>query len=158
MKKVMMIKSVSDNNLAPTMADFYNETSKQHTAYFFGDGHPFRERMHQKVFDHDIALRRVRLLPVKMEAPPPGAAPSTPVSVHQLLLEVTMDDPSLEYDIVDIAHHQMQTLCLNDELSLYLNEQCFHVPTLDADETARFLCYLAQHVPILWHYFQIFEP
>lgn len=41
MKKIRMIKSVYDNPQAETIADYYNETSRQLTAFFFGDGHQF---------------------------------------------------------------------------------------------------------------------
>ena len=157
MKKIRMIKSVYDNPQAETIADYYNETSKQLTAFFLGDGHPFRERMRRKVFDEEIAIRRVRLIPVKMEEPPHAAGQEPIVYIHQLLLEVIMKDPVLEYDFVDEGHHAMQTMYLNTQLSQYLNEQCFHVPTQNADETERFLHYLAQHIPSIWDYFRIVE-
>lgn len=157
MKKIRMIKSVYDNPQAENIADYYNETSRQLTAFFFGDGHPFREWMRLKVFDNEIAMRRVRLIPVKMEEPPHAAGQEPIVYIHQLLLEVIMKDPALEYDFADEGHHAMQTMYLNAQLSQYLNEQCFHTPTLDADETERFLHYLAQHIPAIWDYFQIVE-
>ena len=157
MKKIRMIKSVYDNPQAENIADYYNETSRQLTAFFFGDGHPFREWMRLKVFDNEIAMRRVRLIPVKMEEPPHAAGQEPIVYIHQLLLEVIMKDPALEYDFADEGHHAMQTMYLNAQLSLYLNEQCFHVPTQNADETERFLHYLAQHIPAIWDYFQIVE-
>ena len=96
MKKIRMIKSVYDNHRAETIDDYHNETSKQLTAFFFGDGHPFRERMRRKVFDNEIAIRRVRLIPVKMEEPPHAAGQEPIVYIHQLLLEVIMKDPALE--------------------------------------------------------------
>lgn len=157
MKKIRMIKSVYDNHRAETIDDYHNETSKQLTAFFFGDGHPFRERMRRKVFDEEIAIRRVRLIPVKMEEPPHAAGQEPIVYIHQLLLEVIMKDPALEYDFADEGHHAMQTMYLDAQLSQYLNEQCFHTPTLDADETERFLHYLAQHIPSIWDYFRIVE-
>lgn len=157
MKKIRMIKSVYDNPQAENIADYYNETSRQLTAFFFGDGHPFRERTRRKVFDEEIAIRRVRLIPVKMEESPHAAAQEPTIYIHQLLLEVIMKDPALEYDFADEGHHAMQTMYLNAQLSQYLNEQCFHVPTQNADETERFLHYLAQHIPVIWDYFQIVE-
>ena len=157
MKKIRMIKSVYDNPQAGTIADYYNEVSRQLTAFFLGDGHPFRERMRRKVFDEEIAIRRVRLIPVKMEESPHAAAQEPTIYIHQLLLEVTMKAPVLEYDFADEGHHAMQTMYLNTQLSQYLNEQCFHTPTLDADETERFLHYLAQHIPSIWDYFRIVE-
>ena len=120
-----MIKSVYDNPQAETIADYYNEPSRQLTAFFFGDGHPFRERMRRKVFDEEIAIRRVRLIPVKMEESPHAAAQEPTIYIHQLLLEVIMKDPALEYDFADEGHHAMQTMYLNARLSQYLNEQCF---------------------------------
>ena len=157
MKIIRMIKSVYDNPQAENIADYYNETSRQLTAFFFGDGHPFRERTRRKVFDEEIAIRRVRLIPVKMEESPHAAAQEPTIYIHQLLLEVIMKDPALEYDFADEGHHAMQTMYLNAQLSQYLNEQCFHVPTQNADETERFLHYLAQHIPVIWDYFQIVE-
>ena len=157
MKKIRMIKSVYDNHRAETIDDYHNETSKQLTAFFFGDGHPFRERMRRKVFDEEIAIRRVRLIPVKMEEPLHAAGQEPIVYIHQLLLEVIMKDPALEYDFADEGHHAMQTMYLNTQLSQYLNEQCFHVPTQNADETERFLHYLAQYIPVIWDYFRIVE-
>lgn len=157
MKKIRMIKSVYDNHRAETIDDYHNETSKQLTAFFFGDGHPFRERMRRKVFDEEIAIRRVRLIPVKMEEPPHAAGQEPIVYIHQLLLEVIMKDPALEYDFADEGHHAMQTMYLNTQLSQYINEQRFHVPTQNADETERFLHYLAQYIPVIWDYFRIVE-
>lgn len=157
MKKIRMIKSVYDNHRAETIDDYYNETSRQLTAFFFGDGHPFRERMRRKVFDEEIQIRRVRLIPVKMEESPHAAAQEPTIYIHQLLLEVIMKDPALEYDFADAGHNDLQTMYLNAQLSEYLNEQCFNVPTLDADETERFLHYLAQYIPAIWDYFRIVE-
>ena len=157
MKKIRMIKSVYDNLQAETIADYYNETSRQLTAFFFGDDHPFRERMRRKVFDDEIAMRRIRLIPVKTEEPPHSAGQDPIVYIHQLLLEVNMKDPALEYDFADEGHHELQTHYLNAQLCQYLNEQSFHMPTLDADETARFLQYLAQQIPTIWDYFKIIE-
>lgn len=157
MKKIRMIKSIYDNRQAETKEDYINEISRQLTAFFFGDGHPFRERMRRKVFDEEIAIRRVRLIPVKMEESPHAAGQEPIVYIHQLLLEVIMKDPALEYDFADEGHHAMQTMYLNAQLSQYLNEQCFNVPTQNADETERFLHYLAQHIPAIWDYFQIVE-
>lgn len=152
-----MIKSVYDNPQAETIDDYYNETSKLLTAFFFGDGHPFRERMRLKVFDDEIAIRRVRLIPVKMEESPHAAAQEPTIYIHQLLLEVIMKDPALEYDFADKGHHAMQTMYINDKFSEYINEQCFHVPTQNVDETERFLHYLAQYIPVIWDYFRIVE-
>lgn len=157
MKKIRMIKSVYDNHRAETIDDYYNETSKLLTAFFFGDGHPFRERMRLKVFDEEIDKRRIRLIPVKMEESPHAAAQEPIVYIHQLLLEVIMKDPALEYDFADAGHNDLQTMYLNAQLSEYLNEQCFHVPTQNVDETERFLHYLAQHIPVIWDYFRIVE-
>ena len=157
MKKIRMIKSVYDNHRAETIDDYYNETSKQLTAFFFGDGHPFRERTRRKAFDEEIAIRRVRLIPVKMEESPHAAAQEPTIYIHQLLLEVIMKDPALEYDFADEGHHAMQTMYLNARLSQYLNEQCFDVPTQNADETERLLHYLAQYIPVIWDYFRIVE-
>ena len=157
MKKIRMIKSVYDNPQAETIADYYNETSRQLTAFFFGDGHPFRERMRLKVFDEEIQIRRVRLIPVKMEEYRQEGCQDPIIYIHQLLLEVIMKDPALEYDFADEGHHEMQTRYLNAQLGQYLNEQCFNVPTLDADETERFLHYLAQYIPVIWDYFRIVE-
>ena len=158
MKKIRMIKSVYDNPQAETIADYYNETSRQLTAFFFGDGHPFRERMRLKVFDEEIQIRRVRLLPVKMEEYRQEGCQDPIIYVHQLLLEVNMKDPWLaEYDIADEGNHYMQTMYINEKFSEYLNEQCFHVPTQNVDETERFLHYLAQYIPAIWDYFQIIE-
>ena len=157
MKKIRMIKSIYDNHQAETIDDYYNETSKQLTAFFFGDGHPFRERMRRKVFDEEIAIRRVRLIPVKMEEPLHAAGQEPIVYIHQLLLEVIMKDPALEYDFADEGHNDLQTMYINDKFSEYINEQCFHVPTQNVDETERFLHYLAQHIPAIWDYFRIVE-
>lgn len=157
MKKIRMIKSIYDNHQAETIDDYYNETSKLLTAFFFGDGHPFRERMRLKVFDKEIQIRRVRLIPVKMEEPPHAAGQEPIVYIHQLLLEVIMKDPALKYDFADAGNNDMQTMYINDKFSEYLNEQCFHVPTHDADETERFLHYLAQYIPVIWDYFRIVE-
>ena len=152
-----MIKSVYDNHRAETIDDYHNETSKLLTAFFFGDGHPFRERMRLKVFDEEIQIRRVRLIPVKMEEFRQEGCQDPIIYIHQLLLEVIMKDPALEYDFANEGHHAMQTMYLNTQLSQYLNEQCFHTPTLDADETERFLHYLAQYIPVIWDYFRIVE-
>ena len=157
MKKIRMIKSVYDNHQAETIDDYYNETSKLLTAFFFGDGHPFRERMRRKVFDEEIAMRRVRLIPVKMEESPHAAAQEPIVYIHQLLLEVIMKDPALEYDFADAGHNDLQTMYINDKFSEYINEQCFNVPTQNVDETERFLHYLAQYIPAIWDYFRIVE-
>ncbi len=165
MKKIRMIKSVYDNTQAETKEDYINEISRQLTAFFFGDGHPFRERMRLKVFDEEIQIRRVRLIPVKMEEYRQEGCQDPIIYIHQLLLEVIMKDPALEYDFADEGHHAMQTMYLNTQLSQYLNtqlgqylnEQCFNVPTLDADETERFLHYLAQNIPTIWDYFRIVE-
>ena len=157
MKKIRMIKSVYDNRQAETKEDYINEISRQLTAFFFGDGHPFRERMRLKVFDEEIQIRRVRLIPVKMEEPPHAAGQEPIVYIHQLQLEVIMKDPALEYDFANEGHHAMQTMYLNTQLSQYLNEQCFHVPTQNADETEWFLHYLAQYIPVIWDYFRIVE-
>jgi hypothetical protein len=152
-----MIKSVYDNHRAETIDDYHNETSKLLTAFFFGDGHPFRKRMRLKVFDEEIAIRRVRLIPVKMEEPPHAAGQEPIIYIHQLLLEVIMKDPALEYDFADEGHNDLQTMYINDKFSEYINEQCFHVPTQNVDETERFLHYLAQHIPAIWDYFRIVE-
>ena len=152
-----MIKSVYDNPRAETIDDYYNETSKLLTAFFFGDGHPFRERMRQKVFDEEIQIRRVRLIPVKMEEYRQEGCQDPIIYVHQLLLEVIMKDPALEYDFADEGNHAMQTRYFNAQLGEYLNEQCFNVPTQNVDETERFLHYLAQYIPAIWDYFRIVE-
>ena len=158
MKKIRMIKSIYDNHQAETIDDYYNETSKLLTAFFFGDGHPFRERMRLKVFDEEIQIRRVRLLPVKMEEYRQEGCQDPIIYVHQLLLEVNMKDPWLaEYDFADEGNHDMQTMYLNAQLGEYLNEQCFNVPTQNVDETERFLHYLAQYIPAIWDYFRIVE-
>ena len=157
MKKIRMIKSIYDNPRAETIDDYYNETSKLLTAFFFGDGHPFRERMRLKVFDEEIQIRRVRLIPVKMEEPPHAAGQEPIVYIHQLLLEVIMKDPALEYDFADAGNNDMQTMYINEKFSEYINEQCFHVPTQNVDETERFLHYLAQYIPVIWDYFRIVE-
>lgn len=157
MKKIRMIKSIYDNHQAETIEDYINETSKLLTAFFFGDGHPFRERMRQKVSDEEIEKRRVRLMPVKMEECPQEAGLPPIVCVHQLMLEITMKDPALEYDFADEEHNDLQTHYLNGKLSEYINEQCFNVPSKDVDETERFLHYLAQSIPAIWDYFQIIE-
>ena len=157
MKKIRMIKSVYDNPQVENIADYYNETSKLLTAFFFGDGHPFRERMRLKVFDDEIDKRRVRLIPVKMEEYRQEGCQDPIIYVHQLLLEVIMKDPALEYDFADAGNNDMQTMYINDKFSEFLNEQCFHVPTQNVDETERFLHYLAQHIPAIWDYFRIVE-
>ena len=157
MKKIRMIKSVYDNQRAETIDDYYNETTKLLTAFFFGDGHPFRERMRQKVFDEEIEKRRVRLMPVKMEECPQEAGQPPIVYVHQLMLEIVMKDPVLLFDFADEGHNDLQTYYLNGKLSEYINEQCFNVPSKDVDETAQFLHYLAQSIPAIWDYFQIIE-
>jgi len=158
MKKIRMIKSVYDNTQAETKEDYINEISRQLTAFFFGDGHPFRERMRLKVFDEEIQIRRVRLMPVKMEEYRQEGCQDPIIYVHQLLLEVNMKDPWLaEYDFADEGNHAMQTMYINEKFSEYLNEQCFHVPTQNVDETERFLHYLAQYIPAIWDYFQIIE-
>ena len=157
MKKNRMIKSVYDNQRAETIDDYYNETSKLLTAFFFGDGHPFRERMRLKVFDDEIDKRRIRLIPVKMKEYRQEGCQDPIIYVHQILLEVTMKDPAFEYDFADARHNDLQTMYINDKLSQYINEQCFHVPTQNVDETERFLHYLAQHIPAIWDYFRIVE-
>lgn len=157
MKKIRMVKSIYDNSQAETIDGYYNDTSKRLTAFFFGNGHPFRERMRQKVFDDEIAIRRIRLIPVKIEEPPHAAGQEPVVYVHQLLLEIIMKDPVLEHDYADDGHYELQTHYLNAQLNQYINEQYFHAPTQDTDETARFLKYLAQYIPTIWDYFQIIE-
>ena len=157
MKKIKMIKSVYDNRQAETKEDYINEISRQLTAFFFGDGHPFRERMRLKVFDEEIQIRRVRLIPVKMEEYRQEGCQDPIIYVHQLLLEVIMKDPAFESDFADVGHHEMQTMYINDKFSEYLNEQCFHVPTKNVDETELFLHYLARYIPAIWDYFQIIE-
>ena len=154
MKKIRMTKSVYDNQRSGTTGNYVNEASKQLTAFFFGNGHPFRERMRLKVLDEDIDKRCIRLIPVKMEECTREGCREPVVYIHQLMLEIIMKDSENEHGYADDGYNALLSDYLNGQLSLYMNGQCFNVPTRDADETDRFLRYLSQFVPVIGDFFQ----
>ena len=137
MKKIRMIKSVYDNPQAETIHTF-----KIFSATATRSG---KEGLKAS----KSTKKRVRVIPVKMEEYPGEACqdPTTSTRLLQLLPESQKNTP----------HVGPTKVHLNTQLGQYLNEQCFHVPTQNVDETERFLHYLAQYIPAIWDYFRIVE-
>ena len=63
MKKIIRMKRcVFDSNIKELPLEHsIHKTSRLQTELFFGKGHPFREKLREKVFDEDIDVRRIKL-------------------------------------------------------------------------------------------------
>lgn len=159
MKKIIrMTRPVFDNWQAPTMEEAIHKTSKQLTDAFFGNGHPFREMMRQKVDDQDLIERRIKLFVegmAKYTKHPKTGRRVVVFNVSSIMLEVGMTDITLDYNIT--GTHQMQTRYIQGKLNEYMNEQGFNVPCKNPDEIERFLNFLSRDIPCIWDYFKVIE-
>lgn len=145
MKKIIMTKSVFDDPKAQTLEESFNPITVELTNALFAEAHPFGNMIRKKVAKEDIAKRRIRFALYKIDETDEAT------QIISLTLEVvTKDLPSSES-----GYGQMQDLYINGKLAEFFNEQHINVPTKDAEDTERFLNYLAQFVPKIWDYFKV---
>lgn len=155
MKKIIrMTECVFDSqNREMPLEHTIHKSSRLLTDYFFGDGHPLRERLREKVFDEDIEARRIKFdiggYAQHIKHPKTGKR-IVVFTVTELLLWVTMNEHR-EHDPRD----EMQTMYIQGKLSEYINEQGFNVPCKDPNEIEHFLQYLEQYIPCIWDYFKV---
>lgn len=157
-KRIGMTKSVFDNWQAPSMEEAINETSSLLTKALWGDGHPFREIMRQKVNDEDLAERRIKFFVVLEEEytkHPKTGKHVTAFNVSSIMLEVAMKDLMLDYNLA--GHHQMQTRYINGKLCDFIHQQGFNIPCKDPDEIESFLNFLSKDIPCIWDYFNVIK-
>lgn len=131
-----------------------HQLSHELTAFFFGDGHPLREHLRQKVYDEEIENRRIKFDIGGYYATvnnPQTAESEWVFHVTFLSLWVMMKDREKE----EIQNYDIQTMYILGKLFEHLAWQGYVTPLKDADEIERFLNYLAQHIPSVWDYFSI---
>lgn len=158
MKKIIrMTRRVFDSHIKELPLDLsIHKTSRMLTELFFGDGHPLRERLREKVFDEDIDARRIKLDVggfAKYTKHPQTGKRLVIFNVTEICLWVTMKDHREQAD----HRNEMQTMYIQGKLNEYINEQGYNVPCKDPDEIERFLNFLSRDIPCIWDYFKVIE-
>ena len=158
MKKIIRMKRcVFDSHIKELPLEHsIHKTSRLLTELFFGKGHPFREKLREKVFDEDIDVRRIKLDVggyAKYTKHPKTGKRLVLFNVAEICLWVTMKDHREQED----HRNEMQTMYIQGKLNEYMNEQGFNVPCKNPDETERFLNFLSKEIPCIWDYFKVIE-
>lgn len=158
MKKIIRMKRcVFDSYVKELQLDHsINKTSHLLTKLFFGEGHPLREKLREKVFDEDIDARLIKLGVggyAKYTKHPKTGKRWVLFNVTEICLWVTMKDHRGQED----HRNEMQTMYIQGKLNEYMNEQGFSVPCKEVDEIELFLHYLEQYIPCIWDYFKVFK-
>ena len=123
---------------------------------FFGNGHPLRERLREKVFDEDIDARRIKLDVggyAKYTKHPKTGKRLVLFNVTEICLWVTMKDHREQED----HRNEMQTMYIQGKLNEYMNEQGFNVPCKETNEIEQFLSFLSKDIPCIGDYFKVIE-
>ena len=133
-----------------------HKTSHLITELFFGNGHPLREKLREKVFDEDIDARRIKLdigRYAKYTKHPQTGKRLVLFNVTEICLWVTMKEHREQAD----HRNEMQTMYIQSKLNEYINGQGFNVPCKNPDEIELFLNFLSKEIPCIWDYFKVME-
>lgn len=134
MRKIIRMKRcVFDSHIKELPLEHsIHKTSHLITELFFGNGHPLREKLREKVFDEDIDAKRIKLDIggyAKYTKHPQTGKRLVLFNVTEICLWVTMKEHREQADL----RNEMQTMYIQSKLNEYMKEQGFNVPCKNPD-------------------------